>query len=85
MKVQSSSILEPKLHLEIHPDVEFSDKEVIQVEQLDKFKIHNSDFLNIDVQGYELNVLKGKRNTFKDKVHSTRNKQGRSLQRCSIS
>ena len=78
----SSSILEPKLILEIHPDVEFSDKEVIQVEQLDKFKIHNSDFLNIDVQGYELNVLKGeKKNTLKDKVHSTRNKQGRSLQK----
>ena len=55
----SSSILEPKLHLEIHPDVEFNNKEVVQVEQLDKFKIHNSDFLNVDVQGYELNVLKG--------------------------
>ena len=59
----SSSILEPKLHLEIHPDVEFNNKEVVQVEQLDKFKIHNSDFLNIDVQGYELNVLKGGKET----------------------
>ena len=43
--------------------VEFNDKEVVQVEQLDKFKIDNSDFLNIDVQGYELNVLKGGKET----------------------
>jgi|TARA_B100000902_G_scaffold389848_1_gene437706 FkbM family methyltransferase len=59
----SSSILEPKIHLEIHPDVEFNNKEVIKIKQLDKFNIHNSDFLNIDVQGYELNVLKGGKET----------------------
>lgn len=59
----SSSILEPKLHLEIHPDVEFTSKEVVPIEPLDNFKIHNSDFLNIDVQGYEMNVLKGGQQT----------------------
>jgi FkbM family methyltransferase len=59
----SSSILEPKLHLEIHPDVEFTSKEVIEVRTLDSFNIIDSNFLNIDIQGYELKALKGSLNT----------------------
>ena len=61
----SSSILEPKKHLAEHPEVTFPEKQEITVKRFDKFieendidiKYHN--LLNIDVQGYELEVLKG--------------------------
>jgi|TARA_R110000824_G_scaffold356223_1_gene543429 FkbM family methyltransferase len=61
----SSSILQPKKHLAEHPEVTFPKKEKITVKRFDKFieeneidiKYHN--LLNIDVQGYELEVLKG--------------------------
>ena len=59
----SSSILEPKIHLEIHPDVKFTSKEVINIRTLDSFNIIDSNFLNIDIQGYELKALKGSLNT----------------------
>lgn len=55
----SSSILQPLQHLEIHPEIKFNKKETINLDLLDNFKIYDSDFLNIDVQGYELNVLRG--------------------------
>ena len=65
----SSSILEPKHHLIEHPEVTFPDKETININRFDYF-IENTiaeppivlpdyNFLNIDVQGYELEVLKG--------------------------
>ena len=61
----SSSILAPKKHLTEHPEVTFPSKESINVKRFDKFieenEINTSEhnFLNIDVQGYELEVLKG--------------------------
>ena len=61
----SSSILAPKKHLTEHPEVTFPSKESINVKRFDKFieknevDISNHNFLNIDVQGYELEVLKG--------------------------
>ena len=61
---ESSSILNPKLHLDLHPEVKFTGKESIQVKKLDDFKIADSNFISIDVQGYELNVLKGSAKTF---------------------
>ena len=59
----SSSILEPKIHLDIHPDVKFTSKEVVNIRTLDSFNIIDSNFLNIDIQGYELKALKGSLNT----------------------
>jgi FkbM family methyltransferase len=59
----SSSILEPKLHLEIHPDIKFTSKEVINIRTLDSFGIEDTNFINIDIQGYELKALKGSINT----------------------
>ncbi len=58
---QSSSILEPKEHLKYHSYIEFEkdNKEIIYVDTLDSFNIDNANILCIDVQGYELNVLKG--------------------------
>jgi len=61
----SSSILEPKKHLAEHPEVSFPKKETITVKRFDKFIEENEidityhNLLNIDVQGYELEVLKG--------------------------
>ena len=61
----SSSILAPKKHLTEHPEVTFPSKESINVKRFDKFAEENQldvsehNLLNVDVQGYELEVLKG--------------------------
>lgn len=65
----SSSLLRPKKHLTEHPQVKFIDRIKVEVDTLDSFlnehKINTSEynFLNIDVQGFELEVLKGGYNT----------------------
>ena len=56
---QSSSILKPKVHLTHHPNVSFPSTEVVEVKTLDQFETFNFNFINMDVQGYELEVLKG--------------------------
>jgi FkbM family methyltransferase len=56
---QSSSLLRPKEHLVQHPDVVFTHIKKVKVTTLDSFNITNSNFINLDVQGYELSVLKG--------------------------
>lgn len=60
----SSSLLKPKLHLEVSPDVVFNTREKVQVVRLDDFieeycPEHPFNFINMDVQGYEMKVLKG--------------------------
>jgi len=64
---QSSSFLTPKTHLEAHSDVIFNKDNVrlIQINTLDSYEIKDCNFLNLDVQGYELEVLKGATNTLK--------------------
>lgn len=62
---QSSSILKPKEHLEHHPDVLFVGTEDVEVDVLDEYDIGESNFINIDVQGYELEVFKGGVKTLK--------------------
>jgi len=44
-KGESSSLLNPKLHLDLHPEVEFIGKESIQVDRLDEFKISDSNYI----------------------------------------
>lgn len=56
---QSSSILKPKVHLTHHPNVSFPSTEQVEVKTLDQFETFNFNFINMDVQGYELEVLKG--------------------------
>ena len=55
---QSSSILKPKVHLTHHPNVKFDGTEEVEVDLLDNFDTKEYNFLNMDVQGYELEVLK---------------------------
>ena len=57
----SSSILKPKEHLTQHPDVLFDDVIEVEMVRLDDLNgnINNCNFINIDVQGYELEVFKG--------------------------
>jgi FkbM family methyltransferase len=63
---QSSSLLKPKLHLTEHPTVHFTDVVRIPVKTLDSFNIIDCNFLNMDIQGYELNVLKGAEKTLEN-------------------
>lgn len=61
---KSSSLLPPKRHLKDHQWCKFKSTRV-HVRPLDSFDIERIDFAHIDVQGAELKVLKGGRNTFK--------------------
>ena len=58
---QSSSVLQPDYHLIQHPNIQFSGREKVKITKLDNF-IEDKDkynFINVDVQGYELEVFKG--------------------------
>jgi FkbM family methyltransferase len=56
---QSSSLLEPKVHKKVQPEIEFKEKVTIEVKRFEDLKINDIDFLIMDVQGFELEVLKG--------------------------
>ena len=58
-EAQSSSILKPKVHLTHHPHVKFPTTEEVEMATLDQYQTSNYNFINMDVQGYELEVLKG--------------------------
>lgn len=65
---QSSSLLKPKLHLEQYPGITFTDTEEVDMIRLDDYEYdrNNFNFINIDVQGYELEVFKGASKTLKN-------------------
>ena len=56
-----SSVLKPKVVLEQYPDITFDERETVEMMRLDDtdLEFDKFNFLNIDVQGYELEVLKG--------------------------
>lgn len=58
---QSSSILEPHLHKEQYPSIVFNDQIEVSIDKLDNIQYDKDkyNFINIDVQGYELEVFKG--------------------------
>lgn len=76
-KGQSNSILAPAKHLEYYPDIVFKGTELIEIKTLDSFNILNCNLLAMDVQGFELEVLKGAHETLKhiDYVYSEVNKE----------
>ncbi len=56
---ESASILPPKIHLDLYPEITFEKKEEIEIKVYDELKISGVNFICIDTQGYELEVLKG--------------------------
>lgn len=57
----SSSVLEPLHHLQQYPHILFESKERVTMTRLDDEDFDRAafNFINIDVQGYELEVFKG--------------------------
>jgi FkbM family methyltransferase len=58
---ESCSLLKPVIHLSQYPDIRFDEEEIVEVEKLDNIYFDRTVFnmINIDVQGYELEVFKG--------------------------
>jgi hypothetical protein len=73
---QSSSILKPKKHIEEMPWIHFNGTEEVEVHTLDSYDLNGYNFINIDVQGYELEVFKGSVKTLEkiDYIYSEVNK-----------
>jgi FkbM family methyltransferase len=65
---QSSSILKPKKHLEQYLHIVFDRTEDVSMFRLDDLDLDLTkyNFINIDVQGYELEVFKGSYKTLKN-------------------
>lgn len=59
----SASLLKPSGHLKYHPEINFEDTENIEICKYDEFDLSNVNYLNIDIQGYELEALKGSENS----------------------
>ena len=57
----SNSILDMGTHERHYPHIKFTDREIVSIDKLDNVYFDRSKFnmLNIDVQGFELEVLKG--------------------------
>tara|TARA_B100000131_G_scaffold302280_1_gene325255 strand:+ start:163 stop:828 length:666 start_codon:yes stop_codon:yes gene_type:complete len=61
----SSSILSPRQHLDQYPDIVFDGTQEVPIQTLDslgedlKVDITKYNFINIDIQGYELEAFKG--------------------------
>lgn len=59
---QSSSILDPVLHLQQYPHIQFHSKIEVDIMKLDDYNdvdLINYNFINMDTQGYEKVVLEG--------------------------
>ena len=56
---KSSSVLQPELHLSVQPNIKFDESEEIEIKRFDSLNIEALDLLTIDVQGLELEVIKG--------------------------
>lgn len=64
---QSSSILKPKLHTEQYKNIIFNEIEEVKMKRLDDINlVYKHNFINIDVQGYELEVFNGSKETLKN-------------------
>jgi FkbM family methyltransferase len=73
---QSNSLLKPKDHLKHYPEIKFTGTETVPVKPLRKLEIDPTQYnlLNIDVQGYELEVLRGADLTHIDAIYTEVNR-----------
>lgn len=64
---QSNSLLKPAKHLQQFPTITFDKTEMVEVRTMDSLEIQreNYNMLNLDVQGFEYEVLKGGTETLK--------------------
>lgn len=64
---QSNSLLKPEKHLQQFPTIKFDRTEMVEVKTLDSLDLPKGKYnlLNMDVQGYELEVLKGATETLR--------------------
>ena len=64
---QSSSLLEPKLHLKVSPDVHFNETITVETTTVDDLAVEHDfsglNMANLDLQGAELMVLRGAEKT----------------------
>ncbi|PKN73336.1 MAG: FkbM family methyltransferase [Candidatus Cloacimonetes bacterium HGW-Cloacimonetes-3] len=66
---QSSSLLKPKKHLEQYPHITFDQKTDVSLTKLDNLKVDAIyNMINIDVQGFELEVFKGAKATLTKQI-----------------
>jgi FkbM family methyltransferase len=62
---QSSSLLEPGTHLDHHPSISFNKEIHVAEQRIDTYikregiDAKNFNFINLDIQGYELKALQG--------------------------
>ena len=49
----------------MYPDITFDSTERVEVRRLDDYQLEGYNLMNIDVQGYELEVMKGSEETLK--------------------
>jgi len=51
--------------MRLYPKITFPEVETVALSRLDSYGLHGADFINMDVQGYELEVLKGGEETLR--------------------
>lgn len=74
-QAMSCSLLKPKKHLSYYPHIKFESEKIVNQIPLDdyieskKIDLSEYNFINMDVQGYELEVLKGSAQTLKNIDH----------------
>jgi FkbM family methyltransferase len=74
-QAMSCSLLKPQKHLEYYPHIKFESEKQINQISLDEYVMSKSidlnvyNFINMDIQGYELEALKGSIETLKSIDH----------------
>ena len=64
----SASVLKPEDHKNYYPNIDFEGVEEIKIQNYDELELKKVNFLNIDIQGYELEALKGCTRVLKNEI-----------------